>query len=260
VQLVSRALGLLGAVSAPPQGRTLTEIASELSLPMPTTHRLLKELLDERWVRKDDRGAFYPGPNLLQLASDVASQADLVDIVEPHLAALGTEFDETAFVATMIGGRAVCVATVPSTRALHVSVPIGRDLPLHASAAARVLLAFRSDDEVRGLLEGHSYQRFTDDTPGTLQDVQGHLATIREQGYDICENELDVNVWAVSAPITSGEHAVAASLTVATPRERVRTAAARRAVLTSVRRHAAEIGATLPATGARSPRAAESSA
>jgi len=252
MQLVARALGLLSTVSAPPQGRTLTEIATELGLPMPTTHRLLKELLDERWVRKNDRGAFYPGPNLMQLASDVASQADLVGIVQPHLIDLSAAFGETVFVATMMGGRAVCVAALPSTRALHVSVPIGRDLPLHASAAARVLLAFRPDEEVQSLLRDHEYEQFTEETPGTLHEVQRHLATVREQGFDICENELDVNVWAVSAPIGSGEN-VSASLTVACPRERVRTASVRRAVVSAVRRHASEIGATIPAATPQAP-------
>ncbi|GMA30502.1 IclR family transcriptional regulator [Litorihabitans aurantiacus] len=253
MQLIERTLGLMGAVSAPPQGRTLTELATQLSLPMPTAHRLLKDLLETRWVRKNDRGEFFPGQRLLQLASDVASQAELVDLVESHLADLGTEFDETAFVATMVNDNAVCVAASPSSRALHVAVPVGRSLPLHASAGARALLAFRPPAQVLDLLADHAFRRYTDDTPGSVEEVVSHLAEVRERGYDICENELDVNVWAVSAPVTAGDGVVAASLTVAAPRERLRSASARRSVIASVLRHAAEIGATLPVSAPRVP-------
>lgn len=251
MQVISRALSVLATVCESPQGKSLTDISQALGLPMPTTHRLLKALITEGYVRREENThRYFPGHSMLQVASAATSSGNLLDIVQPHLRDLVQTFDETVFVARIVNDRAVCVAAQTSSRPLHVQVNVGRDLPLHAAASARVLLAYRDVDEARRLLLGQDFQRYTEDTPRTVPEVLDHLEDIRRRGYDVCENELDANVWAVSSPVRSGNGVAAASLTVATPRERHRTAASRRAMTVAVAKHAEDMAAALPLIGA----------
>ncbi len=247
MQIVERVLGLLETVSMPPQGKSLTEISQRLELPMPTAYRLLSALIDQHYVRRDDdSGWYFPGHALMRLASLPMGAADIVELAQPHLRELLVEFGETVFVAQMVDRRAICVASESSPRTLHVQVKTGRDLPLHASAAARALLAFRSDKEAAEVLADHEYEPFTPSTPRDARAVLEHLLEIRGRGYDICEDELDANVWAVAAPIVQSDGRALASLTVALPRERLRPATLRRSITDSVLRHAREITSQLP--------------
>ncbi len=247
IQIVRRALGVLGAVSAPPQGKTLTEISQTMDLPMPTTHRLLMTLVEEGYVRRSDESQrYFPGHALIRLASLPLGGASIVEVAQPHLQALQEEFGETVFLAELINRRAVCIASVASDRPLHVQVQPGRDLPLHASAGARALLAFRSDTEAVAILAGHDYRQFTDSTPRDERSVMAHLMEIRGRGYDICEDELDANVWAVAAPILQSDGRALASITVASPRERLKHPNQRKKVIAAVRERAQAITEAFP--------------
>lgn len=235
IQIVQRALAVLEAVSTPPQGKSLTEVSQIVELPMPTTHRLLSALVEEGYVRRSEESQrYHPGHSLIRLVSLPLGGADIVETAQPHLDELLEEFGETVFLAELINRRAVCIASAPSQRPLHVQVQPGRDMPLHASAAARTLLAFRTDHEAAAILAGHEYERFTPSTPKDERETMAHLLEIRGRGYDICDDELDANVWAVAAPILQSDGRALASLTVALPRDRLKASGKRKKITTAV--------------------------
>lgn len=241
MQVVVRALRVLSLLGEErTDGLSLTEIGSLLDMPLPTAHRLLKVLMVEGFVHRNPSTLIYSrGDKLLRLAAP-APRTTFADTVRPHLQQLAGAFDETAFVAELVGPRAVCVALVESQRPLHLSVRIGHELPLHAAASARVLLAHLPDPDARRLLESHDLTRFTEDTPRSVDAVMDHLRTVRHRGYDVCENELDRHVWAVSARITPSDGTLA-SLTLAAPMERSADADLRARMVQAVREAAAAV-------------------
>jgi DNA-binding IclR family transcriptional regulator len=155
---------------------------------------------------------------------------------------------ETVFLSEIVGDRVVCLALVESRHPLRLFVRIGQEMPLHAAASARVLLAYRTAAEVRRMLDATVFTQFTADTPRNADDVLTRLLTIRERGWDVCESELDDNVWAVSAPVHGSTNAVAASVTIAAPAQRMDTQGrrdlARDAVLSAASDMASDLGWT----------------
>jgi IclR family acetate operon transcriptional repressor len=220
MQVVIRSLRVLSLVAEHrTDGLTLSEIASTLDLPISTIHRIVTLLIEEDYVRRDIRTlCFFPGPKLAEITGPPL-QTSMLERLNPHLRSLSAAFNETVFATQLVGFQAICVAMVTSKRPLHLSVYIGHELPLHAAASARVLLAFQPEDESRALLEPYPFTRFTDETPRSVEDVMQHLKEVRARGYDICQNELDQNVWAVAVPIRYGDQVIA-SMTLATPLER----------------------------------------
>ncbi|GAB2458241.1 IclR family transcriptional regulator [Nocardioides hungaricus] len=220
MQVVIRAIRLLSAIGeAGPRGLSLTELATTLELPSPTAHRLLKVLVAEGMAYRDPQSLLYfPGEKMVTMARPRPA-ATLADQIRPHLRQLSDRFDETVFLTQLVGPRAVCVALAESQRPLRISVEVGREMPLHASVAARVLLAFRDDDLVRDLLDGYQMSAFTPKTPTSTDDVLKRLGVIRNRGYEMSSDELDRNIWAVAVPVWLHD-GVAASLTIVAPVER----------------------------------------
>jgi DNA-binding IclR family transcriptional regulator len=222
VQVVERALATLRALAPHTSGLTLAELATVLGVPQGSMHRLLAVLEREQFVtRSPSNRRYFLGTAARQL-SEINASRDAV-LVTPHEAMTdaAAASGETVFLTELIGDRAVCVALVQSQHPLRLFVRIGQDLPLHASAAARVLLAYLPPAEAKHLLLGYPLTQFTKDTPNTVSQVLQHLADVRTRGYDVCSDELDPGVWAVSAPIRASTGRVVASVTLAGPAHRL---------------------------------------
>jgi IclR family acetate operon transcriptional repressor len=219
MQLITRSLSVLRAVSGTPDGMTLQELSRSLQIPAPTMHRLVGALAAERFlVRSDLTKRYLIGPDALRLANGMRPVAETSQDVLRDLVA-GTS--ETAFLAEMIGDRAVCVGLVSSPRPLRLFVSIGQELPLHAAASARSIVAFLDEKRVNEMLGRAELAAFTSETPTTVDELLERLRIVRERGYDICDEELDPGVWATGAPVRDRSGGVVASVTVAGPIERV---------------------------------------
>ncbi len=221
MQTVVRSLRVLQTLSTWPDGLTLLELCREQDLPPSTMHRLVGVLSREEFVvRSAETKRFSLGPQAFALAS---GPRHIADAARDGAALLCEATGETTFIAELIGHRAVCVSLFESRRPLRLFVRIGQDLPLHAAASSRAILAFLDERRVESMLEGSLLERFTNETPVTIADVLARLAEIRERGYDVCSEELDPNVWAVGAPIRNANNDVVASVTVAGPLDRMST-------------------------------------
>ena len=162
-----------------------------------------------------------------------------------HLDALSARFDETALISQLVDKRAVCVALAESRRPLHLSVYVGQEMPLHAAASARVLYSDFSREDVKGLFPTGNLTQLMPGTPITLDAVMDHLENIHQYGYDICDNEFDLNVWAVSAPIRSDSSQIIGGITLTMPQERSHSEQLRHEVVQAVLRTASDIEKTV---------------
>ena len=93
-------------------------------------------------------------------------------------------------------------------------------MPIHATAAGKVLVAWKSTEEVRHLLP----LQLAPFTPATITDVQSfmdELATVRRQGYSTATGELAVDLAALSAPVRDSRGIVVGAISIAAPVSRV---------------------------------------
>jgi DNA-binding IclR family transcriptional regulator len=254
MQVVVRALAVLRALAFRSKGATLQELHEELGIPIGSLHRALTTLIEEDFVtRSPANKRYFLGPVARQLAEQDTDQTAL--LVTPHPAVTGAAeaTGETVFLTELIGDRAVCVALVEGRHPLRLFVRIGQDMPLHAAASGRTLLAHLREPIARRLLESRPLTAFTPDTPATVEEVLEHLALIRARGYDVCDDELDREVWAVAAPVFSSTGRVAASVTMAAAGSRMRDPQAREAALRIVLAAARTLSEELGFAGSTGP-------
>lgn len=250
MQVVVRALNVLSVVADSSPSCSLTDVSRRVGLPLSTTHRLLRVLVQEGYLRYDtSTQRYYPGTRLALIAHSSGRHGTALDSVVSELRTLSQKVGETSFVTELIGNRAVCVALVESHRPLRITVAVGQDMPLHAAASARTLLAYQPTQLLQSFFKGYSFKRFTSETPGGIEEVQQHLSAIRRRGYDVCSNEFDSNVWAVAAPIAAIDGNVIAALTVAAPADRCSTEESRDQIVEAVLSAAQSIGIGAYAAG-----------
>jgi DNA-binding IclR family transcriptional regulator len=240
-----RALDLLTLVGEAPEALSLTDVSEQAGIPLATAHRLLKALEEQEFVRRDEVTlAYSPGRRLLRLATHVRRET-LAQSAQVHLSALSRRFNETAMLTQLVDGRAVCVALAESRRPVHLSVHVGRAVPLHAAASARILYADADRSAVEELLAGYEFTRLRPTTPSGIDDVVGHLEGIRRTGYDVCDNEFDFDMWAVGAPVRDAAGEIVAGVTLVLPQERSAGAELRADIIAAVTETAADIGAAI---------------
>ena len=103
MQVITRAATVLGALAAPGGGRSLAQLAKQTGLPKTTVHRICTALESVGYVQVDPAsGRRELGSGILRLA--VMSRRDLRTVLEPYLARVSRDLNETVDLAVLDGG------------------------------------------------------------------------------------------------------------------------------------------------------------
>lgn len=217
-QAVDRAASLLTAVLRGVEPSSFTELAAASGLAKSTTSRLLMALERHQLIRRDHDGRFCPGELFVRYAWQGTADADLVAVAQPFLDRLGALTGETINLAVVASaGRAVQqIAQVSSRFMIGGTNWVGLDVPLHCSASGKVLLAFGAAAVPAGPLE-----RRTERTITTRSALDVELASVRERGYAVTDEELEPGLVAVAAPVFAGGLIPIAAISASAPASRL---------------------------------------
>ncbi|MGI6686099.1 MAG: IclR family transcriptional regulator [Bacillota bacterium] len=207
-----KVLNTLGRQSG---GIGIIQLSKQINMPQSTTHRLLAELMKYNLVIQESGSRHYTiGPGLLNLGLAYIRQNPINAIAQPFLVECCSILKETVFLTVLANQEAICTSTVMAEdRNLNFFMGTGKRMPLHASAAAWAILAYFGEERVRQILKKEEFVPFSSTTPRTIDDVLTYLHKTRENGYSICNGEMDVGVTAISVPICNFSGQVVASLT-----------------------------------------------
>jgi IclR family acetate operon transcriptional repressor len=219
---VDRVLALLHALGNQNGPVSISQLADELGGPPSTLHRLLALLTQHSLVVQDDETRKYRlGPGVLRLSEAYVRSNSLITVAQRHLGDLRARTQESVFLTEYINGDPVCVATAQSPRPLSYFIRVGQRMPYHAAASARAILAFRPAKECEMLLRSEAIDRFTHLTPLTLQDALLEISRTQQQGYAVCDEEMETGVTAIAAPILDATDTSVGSLAVVAPAGRL---------------------------------------
>jgi DNA-binding IclR family transcriptional regulator len=190
------------------------ELAVELGLHKSTVSRLVATLEGRGLVRRvGDR--FAPGPELVRLGGLATRGLALTSLAREALRRLAQETGETVNLAVRQGDFALNVHQVETGHVVGVRDWTGRAFPLHCTANGKALLAFGAGpfpDELPALTEW----TFTDPT-----ELQEEIDEVRERGYAVAVEELELGLHAVAAPIFDSAGSCIAAVSVSGPSYRL---------------------------------------
>ncbi|WP_169738496.1 IclR family transcriptional regulator [Afifella pfennigii] len=220
---IERYLQILEVVAASTRGLTLTEIAGLTGLPKPTAHRLTRSLVEAGALATDDTWykTFRIGARMwrmLKLGMNPEVAAGYAQIVVDELAA---ELGETCYVVRLGQARIFSIARNAPDQGHRLHVLPGDELPPHAAASAKAILAFQPEDVVARFLK-EPLERLTGHTLTDPRRVREELAEVRRQDFAVCDREIDDNIMAYAAPIHMEAAGVIYALGVTGPCTRLR--------------------------------------
>ena len=210
-----RALAVLEAILADDLPASLTHIAERCGLPMPTVHRLLMQLEEAGWARREPGGRrFGIGARLSPLAMRVLANFGEAAARRAILERLVKQTGETCNLA-MIDRRAVVyVDRVESAWPLRLTFRAGARVPLHCTASGKLLLALMPAPKRGRMLDHMDFERHTATTitaPGVL-DAELKRIRARRVGTDNEEFVAGLLCLAVPVSLDGGRSFAAVSL------------------------------------------------
>lgn len=221
-QPLDRTLGILIAVADARRPITMTAIAVECDLPVPTVHRLVAQL-EKRGLLKRVPGSkkLLVGCTLLKLSVSVLESALRNDRSHQILVAFANEIGEHCQVATRVDDSLFYLDTAraPNSRGLHFEQ--GRRSPLHCTSIGKLFLAELDADDLKWWL---GYSKLDPLTPRTLVSPSNLLAEIenvRREGWGTNNEELALGVVGCAVPIHDRGGRLIAGLGISAPSARV---------------------------------------
>jgi DNA-binding IclR family transcriptional regulator len=215
VQSVDRALTILEVLARVGEAG-VTEIAGELGVHKSTAFRLVATLELHRLVEQtEDRGKYRLGVGVLRLAGATSARLDVVQEARPVCRQLAAETGETVNIAVLSESSAFYLDQVAGSSALQSHNWVGQHIPLHATSNGKVLLSGLDQPALDAILG-----RLASYTPLTITKrsrLREELDRVREQGFAVAVDELEVGLTAVAAPIRNAHGDVVASMSVSGP-------------------------------------------
>ena len=215
-QAVDRATSLLIAILNSPEPPLLSQLARELGLPKSTTSRILGALERQGLIRRDRNSAYLGGEVLLKYASAQNQDSALINRMRPVLETLAEKTSESINLAVPGSDDLKLIDQVDGKHLLGATNWIGRNVPYHASALGKVLLAFGAASLPAGNLQSKTARTITSRT-----QLNSELEKVRKAGFAIIDNELENGLVAVAAPVFNHDGKVVAAISISGPDARI---------------------------------------
>ena len=221
VDAAAKALDLLNAFSFTERKLSLNNLAARTGIPRATAFRLLATLEQSGFIAKV--GAEYRlGIKCLVLGNVVAADLDVREKAHPHLVALRDATRETTHVAVLHQWQVVYLDRVPSLQPVgFMQSRTGAILPAHCTALGKTLLAFQPEVDVTSWAVSAKFEALTPHTLTSPDRLLAELRVIRERGYAVDEQEHEIGVRCIAAPIRNHRGEVLAAISVAGPEYRM---------------------------------------
>src|SRR5919206_644256 len=143
IQSVDRAARILKALASGPRRLGVSQLADQLGMTRPTVHGLLQTLAAHGFVEQDpDSDKYQLGAGLLHLGNSYLDLNELRTRSLVHAERLATRSDAAVRVGVMHGASVVVVHHVFRPDATLQILEVGAQLPLHASALGKAILAY----------------------------------------------------------------------------------------------------------------------
>lgn len=205
----------------------VTEIAKELNVYKSTVHRTLITLQEKDFVRQNpSTGKYWLGPIFYTIGLKVSERYSLGDVVGPIADELHAQVGEVINVSVLHfdqrnGYQSIIVyKSQNSNNVLSITPSLGSSMDAHVSGVGKCLLAWNGQLD-NDYLRNKKYQIYTKNTIDNYDDLMLELERVRQQGYAIDNEEREIGLFCIAAPIFNSSGEVVAAISISGPRDRM---------------------------------------
>ncbi len=213
MRLLDRALDILEYVSAN-GGVGVHEISEALGIPTSTVYRILGTLQGRDYIRHSGPNCYEVGLRLLTLQGITERQNRLMQVARPHLRQLARHTGQTAHMAVLSTNQVGYIDTVIGETGLSIYPSLGSGSPLYCTSLGKVLLAFQPAPLRQSILSQLDLEPHTRNTITSRLEIEQHLAVVREKDYALDNEEFELGLRCIGAPVRNAAGEVIAAISI----------------------------------------------
>jgi DNA-binding IclR family transcriptional regulator len=221
IQVIDRMMALLEVLAASPEPVALKTLAASTKLHPSTAHRILASMSHGRIVERHGAGNYRLGIRLLELGNLVKTRINLREVALPYMQTLHEEIGEAINLAIRREDDLVYIERTSSGRSLvRVVYLVGDRAPLHLTSVGKLFLAEGNAESLRQYAKRTGLPGKTSHSLTTLATLERDLERVRRHQLAYDNEEAEVGLKCVAAPIRDDEGNLIAGLSVSAPTER----------------------------------------
>ena len=180
-----------------------------------TVYRYINVLIQLRYVQVDPHNqGFSPAFRILELSGAILCRVNVRDVARPYLLSSSGTFSLTAHLATRDIDEVLYLDKIETQQSLPIISRIGSRAPLHCTSLGKTILAFEEPAIVREILPQLSFEQRTETSITSADELRVELERIRHRGYAIDDEENEVGVYCVAAPVFGISGTIHAAISV----------------------------------------------
>lgn len=199
---------------------TVSQVAAHSGLTRAVARRYLLTLKRLGYVVHDG-SKFSLTPRILELGFAYLSTISVADIAPAFMAQVVETLNESCSVGVLDGEDVVYVAREHADRIMTTNLVVGSRLPAHATSMGKVLLAFLPPAKIEAYFATIRFRSLTQHTITNEKALRAILDQVKRLGYATNDQESEVGVRTVAAPIWDRSGHVVAAINVAGHASRV---------------------------------------
>ncbi len=206
----------------------ISDISRELGLHKSTVHRILVSLEKKKFVYQNlENEKYWLSMKFYAIGLLVGEKISLVDVIKPFAKELFDEFNEVVNVSVLDedvsnGYKSLIILKESDfNKVLSVNPHIGSYSDAYVSSVGKCLLAFSKDIDYNKIIK-HPIKQFTKNTIKNHEELMNVLQKVKENGYAIDNEEQEIGLTCIGAPILDKSGYAIAAISISGPSSRIK--------------------------------------
>ena len=218
---LDRAVAVLEMLGESDTPLSLAEVCQRMGLHKSTAHRSLMVLERSALIERTPENRYRLGLKLYELGNRAVEQIDMRTRVHPFFRRLASQVGETVHLGVLQKASVVYLDKIEPNRRVCISSKTGTSNPVYCTSMGKAMLAFQPPQAIEQIVSTIHFVRYTPKTLGSKEALLKALERVRRRGYAIDDQEIEVGVRCIGAPIFDEKHRAIAAVSVSGPTSRI---------------------------------------
>lgn len=202
VKSTENTIKLIEMICASTVPLSFTEIKETLNIAKSSLSNLLEDMEGCGYLTRNPSTLRYSkGIRLIEHCMLCVNNADLLSDISLELDLACDRSRETFHAGVLDSTNVIYIGKSSTTSSLNLTSRFGMRAPAHSTAMGRVLLAHKTDEEIRTIYDSVGLEKVTPYTLTDLEELIEELHKIREQSYAREDQQSCMNASCLSVPV-----------------------------------------------------------
>ena len=215
---INKAFEILEVFLKTDKDLSIKDISELTNISFGTVHRITNKLVKRGYlVQPEKRGKYLLGiAKLLDFTSIIKGRLKIRSIASPYLEELSHTVNEAVAMAVLLGNVAYNIKIIHLDRLVNI-VPDSTTLNLYSTGIGKVFLAYMTDRRLQEYISSIILKPRTPTTLTDIEELKKGLKKVKEDGFALEDEEHELGIRSVAAPVRALDGVVVAAITVLGP-------------------------------------------